>query len=682
MPLKDNKFPLRINSSANNPTEDFFVPAFKNSVSYDVAVGYFTSNWIRDAAEGIAHFAENGGRARWVVSPELDENDWAVISKASESSSIDVNSIIENRIEELINLLRTDTREVLCWLVKEKIMEFRVAIPSNKLSGIFHAKTGIFTDEESSSVVFSGSYNHTGGANTNWEIIDIYCEWNDPRRVKIAMEEFEKVWNRRDPNLEIHIPSEILIKKISAKAKNSTPYEIIRRNKPKLPDSINLRKYQIAAIKKWFLQNGRGMYVMATGTGKTVTALSTIIQLVAKAEEERSTLFVLIVVPFKHLLDQWVSEGYNFGLNFIRCLGDSKHWSPKLLGAVNSLNTSNAEHVFAISTNASFKLKKMQAIIQNIKSNFLFVADEAHNLNSVRYQECLPNNARFRLGLTATPDNPHDVGETNALVDYFGEYAIEFNIRDAIKNGYLCKYYYYPVICNLSDEEMDQYKFYSLQIARELEKSGESTVSDNLMYLLLRRAAVLSLIQEKLVKLENLLCENFPSKYNLIYCGAASDENFERHINKVMSIAGNEIGMKIAKFTADESLRDRNKILSTFERGELDAIAAIKCLDEGVDVPRTETAYILASSTNPRQFIQRRGRVLRKAKGKEYANIYDFIAVPELSNYSSPTEFNTERRMLRSELLRVNEFAMTSENSAHANSILLPLKKEYNLLDI
>ena len=648
-------------------------------------MGYFTSNWIRDAAEGIAHFVENGGRSRWVISPDLDEKDWAAISKASESTSMEVNNIIEHRIEGLINKLRTDTREMLCWLVKEKIMEFRVAIPSNNLSGIFHAKTGVFTDEENSSVAFTGSYNHTGSANNNWETIDIYCDWKEPERVKNAVQEFEKVWNRQDPNLVIYIPSQILIKKISAKANNRAPYEIIRRDKPHIPNSIKLRAYQIDAIKNWFLQNGRGMYVLATGAGKTITALSTIVKLIEKAEKEQSTLFVLIVVPFKHLLEQWVSEGHIFGFNFIKCFEKSSQWSPLLLDSINSLNSHESgrtRHGFAISTNASLSLEKMQKIIRNIKGNFLFVADESHNLNSIGYQRSLPKNAKFRLGLTATPNRSHDVDETNTLADYFGKPVIEFDIKDAIRGGYLCKYYYHPVVCNLSDEEMDRYKYYSLLIAQEVGKSEIFTLSDRLIKLLIGRSAVLSLAEEKLIKLKGLLLKNFPSKYNLIYCGAASDENFERHIEKVISIAGNEVGMKIAKFTAEESSQERKEILSSFEKGELEAIAAIRCLDEGVDIPRTETAYMLASSTNPRQFIQRRGRVLRKAEGKKYAYIYDFIVAPEMSAYSSPNEFNIERKMLRSELFRVNEFAMTSENSAEALSMLRPLKKQYNLLDI
>ena len=358
MTLKDNKFPLSINTSSHNPTEDFFIPAFKSSLKYDIAVGYFTSNWIRDAAEGIAYFAKNGGRSRWVISPDLDEEDWATISKASEDTLTEINTIIEHRIEDLINKLRTDTREMLCWLIKEKIMEFRVAIPNNNLSGIFHAKIGVFTDQENSSVAFVGSYNHTGSANTNWEIIHIYSDWKDSDRVNIAKSDFEKIWDSQDPNLDVYIPSEILVKKISAKAKNRAPFEIIRRDNPYIPDSIELRPYQIEAIKNWFRNNGKGMYILATGAGKTITALSTISKLVEKTIKEQSTLFVLIIVPYIHLLDQWVLESQSFGLNLIKCYGDSNQWSPRLLEAINSLDLSTKKHVFAISTIASFRLRK------------------------------------------------------------------------------------------------------------------------------------------------------------------------------------------------------------------------------------------------------------------------------------------------------------------------------------
>jgi len=682
MTLANIDFPYHINTSDSEPVNKLFIPALCHAVTYDIAVGYFSSTWLRDTAEGIAVFTENGGVSRWVISPDLSEKDKQSIQNADDVE-YEFENVINNRIEKMISELNCNTRNMLCWLVKDGLMTFKIAVPKNNLSGIFHSKIGIFTDSKQNSVSFNGSYNMTGAAKTNWETIDIFRSWNDSEkiRVEIAKQEFEKIWNKRDKNLAIYEPNEIIISKIAQQAGQDRPYKLKLNKKITKNGVITLRPYQEKAINEWFNNNGRGMFVMATGSGKTITALSTIIRLFQGIINKGSKIFVLIVVPYKHLLEQWVDEMKIFNINPVKCLGKSKEWSPILQSKLNSLELGSINSLVAISTNASFSLTKLQSLIKPITCNFLFVADEAHNLGSQTCLKSLPNNAQFRLALTATPDRKGDLFGTEALKNYFGKIVIEFTLRDAIKNGFLCEYYYYPILCPLTDGEMYEYKEITKLIAQEFMRSKEDVLTPKIELLLRLRAGILSLAEDKLIQLKKILKANYPSKYNLIYSGDAKDEG-ERHIEMILKIVGNNIGMGVRKFTADESMDDRKEILDQFSNGEIDAIAAIRCLDEGVDIPRTETAYILASSTNPRQFIQRRGRVLRKATGKKYAYIYDFVAIPNILQFTDENEFNIERRMLQAELIRVKEFSETAINSGDAFIALGNLKKQYNLLDI
>ncbi|MBT6325070.1 MAG: DEAD/DEAH box helicase family protein [Bdellovibrionales bacterium] len=684
MVLTDREWPLKIATTRQNPMEEFFIPAFKESRAYDVAVGYFTSIWLKDAAEGFANFAENGGKSRWIISPDLNEADLILLQKGYESLGIiNADGLLDKNIEEMVEQLQKNTLQALAWLIHDGVLRFRIAIPINNLDGIFHAKFGVFTDELNNKVCFTGSYNHTGKANSNWEGLNIFKNWDssDSKRIDIEVDEFENMWNNQDPNLYVVDPTDILIEKIKSKRGEVRNYDLFLKDNYRIPEGIELRSYQLIAIDNWFKCNGRGVFELATGSGKTLTALATITRLANGLIRKKQNLFVLIVVPYKHLLEQWETESRLFGFRAIKCYESSSTWVPKLLDALNGMHGGGGKVVYVITTNTTFSIDKLQSIIDSYNDNFLLVADEAHNLGTEHFSKILPDNAAFRLGLTATPTlHGNEIG-TLSLVKYFGESVAIFTIDDAIRNGFLSEYYYYPVLCELTTEELDSYKVISKKLAIEIASKGQGVLTSRAESLLRERAEVLTLCDEKLQKLKLVLKGNRGKKYNLVYCGVGSIDG-RKHIHVVLDMLGNELEMSVRKFTADESSRERREIMTQFSSGDISTIAAIKCLDEGVDIPRTETAYILASSTNPRQFIQRRGRVLRRAPGKEYATIYDFIALPCSDSASDPGGRKIERALVESELKRVEEFASSSLNESDSITPFLSIRKKYNLFEI
>ncbi|PNU18657.1 DNA helicase [Geothermobacter hydrogeniphilus] len=697
MNFKDMQLPLSIKTTHANPVDEFFVPVLKLAITYDIAVGYFSSNWIRDAAEGIAHFAANGGQARWIISPELTKDDYEAI-KLGDHGEIKphiLDDLIDRSFEKLFNNLKENTRDTLSWLIRDGVMEFKVGIPINKLSGIMHAKMGCFRDKEGNIIGFSGSYNLTAAAITNWEKIDIYSAWRSEEsslRTQEIIDEFEVMWKREDPNLSVYKPPEVSIERfIRHTSKAPRPYIIIQeRPKLRVPEKFlsrgKLRPYQDEAINNWFKANGRGIFAMATGSGKTVTALSAMTQLTNYVINNDGKVVIIVSVPFVHLADQWESEAEAFGFNTFKCYLNSQKWLANVQNALSNMLLDITSHVMLITVNATFLNEPFQKILSGISSTIVFVADEMHNLGAPNLRRLLPSKAQFRLGLSATPNRYKDEQGSQALEDYFGATVFKFGLEDAIKHGFLCEYFYYPITVELTEFEMEEYIQLSKAISQAFavgDNSDKDGPSDKLKNLLIKRARLISCAENKLPKLLELLRKEEDLKYCLIYCGNTIKDGV-RYVDNTLKYIGNNLKIRAGKFTSTESKTERQNLLKRFADGDLQALAAIRCLDEGVDIPRTEKAYILASTSNPKEFVQRRGRVLRKSPGKKYAYIYDFIVAPNIENInaSGSAIFNSERNLLKRELERVNEFVSLAINQGEAYKQLGKIKEKLHLLDL
>jgi superfamily II DNA or RNA helicase len=672
--LTDEKFPDGVTTGYENPVERLFVPMLRQASSYDVAVGYFTSGWLRDTAEGLAEFAIRGGTSRWIISPCLNRADAdAIVSTVPEDSKIEV--LRERQLMDMISALKCDSRAELCALIAARVIEFRIAEPKDEgKQGMLHAKIGIATDESQNAIGFSGSYNMTANAKFNWENIEIFRSWegNEASRIDRLERRFSSLWTNKDPGYETYEPSESLIECIRNEAGPAFDEFILKRKRSER-NQPEFRDYQLAAIKAWGENNGRGTYVMATGSGKTITALGTISKLIDKVVHERERpLVIVIILPLKHLLEQWHREAIGFGLDSLKCYENSITWRQKLAERISTLDVTKEGYVVALVTNATFATEHFQGIIGNIEMDFMIIADEAHNLGSSTYLGLLPENANFRLALSATPERHNDTYGTRGLFEYFGHGVIDFGLKDAIDAGYLCPYNYYAHLCPMTEVEYEEYQTISEEISTEnAKKRAGSGKSKELLRLEGKRTDLITRVESKLEKLKQLMIKQQGDggvSHTLVYCGSRRGEDSERHIERTVKLVGS-LDVKVRKFTAAESMDDRKEILKLFASGELEAIAAIKCLDEGVDVPQTRVAYILASTRNPREYVQRRGRVLRKSPGKKYAEIHDFLICP-------PPSRAGKSDLLDREIERATEFADLALNKQECNDGILALTSE------
>jgi len=431
-----------------------------------------------------------------------------------------------------------------------------------------------------------------------------------------------------------------------------------------------LRDYQVDAIDSWFAHNCRGFLEMATGTGKTITALAAS----ARLYEREKRLAVVIAVPYQHLVDQWETESTGFGYRSILAYQSRTRWLDELSHQIVDFGAGYRSFISVIVTHTTFSTPEFQQSISRIKGPSLIIADEAHHLGAETGRQNYPYGIPFRLALSATPDRWFDEVGTSALRDYFGETVFSFPLEKAIGVS-LTPYYYHPHLVSLTEDELEKYQDLSIRIARLANREDEEG-KQNLKMLLIRRAELLNKAANKLPVLSELVDAQGQIEHTLFYCAPGQ-------IDDVLRLLGWEKGLILHRFTAEEDAQERQQLLKDFANGHLQALVAMKCLDEGVDVPSTRTAFVLASSGNPREFIQRRGRILRKAPGKDFSVIHDLVAVPPnpLDASQDSAFFQSERSIVRRELQRFKEFANPALNKHQALDVIWEIAKRYSLLD-
>lgn len=706
-------------SFQDNIVFDFYIPTLKYAVKYDRAVGYFSSTALIDITRGIGTLIKNNGKIRLVVSPKLSKEDIESIRIGYKNREDLIQNCLLNdfnrEFDKEFDFFEMKRLNLLAYLISNHFLEIKIALIQHSNSfGMFHEKLGIIEDVEGNVIAFSGSLNETSNAfSHNYEAIDVFKSWTaDWERVNSKQSVFESIWDDKINGIStVNFPHALRDKLLEYRSDDldlcsdidENEYYYLKsltvgnkaRKEPSFPTKFKLRDYQKKAIEQWEKNNFQGIFNMATGTGKTYTSLAAATHL---SQLQNYRLAIIVVCPYQHLVEQWVKNIKDFNLNPIVGYSSSKQktWKKRLQTHIEAFNLGIKENFCFVTTNASFATTYVQDQIKKIEQDYLLIIDEAHNFGANKLYSKLPSNAKFRIALSATIQRHNDVEGTESLMNYFGETCINYTLEMAIRNGMLTPYYYYPVLVYLTKEELNEYQLLTSKIGKltHINKNGNSTYSDSVKMLLLKRAKLIAGAANKLQELEKTILPYKDASHTLIYCGATTindleynefspDDDEKRQIDAVVNLLGNTLNMKVSKFTSEETAIERETIKNNFVNGNhLQALVAIRCLDEGVDIPSIKRAFILASSTNPKEYIQRRGRVLRNCSDKEYAEIYDFITLPmkleEIGNYSEK-EINSIKSLLFREIERMRDFTKSAENSSVSDKLIKMIENSFSL---
>lgn len=702
-------------SEADNLYADFFLPALSEAVTYRRAVGFFSLGVLLNTPAAMSTLVGNEGRIELIfgklVAPEDFEAIQAGVAQPWAREELP-------RFDELIaehagSLLEYRIR-LLAWLFSSGRLEMKVAL---RPKGMFHQKIGLLEDRIGDVISFSGSMNETMSAldpRFNSEEITVFKAWNEGQKsyVDNHAQNFARLWSGETGSATVvcalpHAIEEGLAFVMDRFPDAPTPEAEAERvraflakhaarsdTRPVVPKTMRgapfeVRSHQLDALRAWTANGYNGILELATGAGKTVTA----IYAAAKTAEANDGIALVVAVPYQDLADQWCEELRQFNIHAVRCYGSRTEWEPVVQAYLRRNRGSQKEFLAVVVVNKTLKTDHFQAFAKQLDPERLFfIGDECHHHGSSGYVDKLLPGARFRIGLSATPFHYLDDEANQRLADVYDRSVFQYTLADAVRDKVLTPYEYTPIPVELTPHEAQEYVELSDQIARAFSAAkGEmgSPSGQKLKSLLMRRARLVGAAENKMVELGKLLDHHKVEPYSLFYCSDgrtfSDDDDDDDHtgpggaeVKQRHAVAQALIkrGIRVSPFTSDENRWQRREILRQFKDGETEAMVAIRCLDEGIDVPACRTAYLIASSRNPRQFIQRRGRILRRAEGKESATIFDFVVV--LPEGNLPDQ-NVAVDFLRNELGRVADFARNSLYPASSIKPLLPWLQRYDL---
>ena len=648
---------------------DFYIPCVSSSIRYDRATGYFGSTIYIIAWSCLKSFVLNEGKMRIICSPYLTEPDRKAINEgynkdAKERLLKDFESIFGKSV-------LTSPERVLACLIAKGTIDIKIAIGNEDPNRLFHDKIGIFADGKDL-VTFRGSMNETFKGlsdDGNFESIDVFKTWGDNSEYERCNEiekEFTRIWNNEGTRVKsISLPNKILdlIKKHASRIENweealeETLILVDERKSwsaDKRPNGKRPRAHQLQALKNWEMNGRRGIFEHATGSGKTFTAMCAI----RKCIEEGCP--ILVIVPSISLMMQWKKELSetlsDMNLTFLLCGTGHNSWKiDRTLYFYTKPDSDISTIVIAVADTAS-----SQEFVDLVykSSNLLVVCDEVHSLGSERRRNVFSINASYRLGLSATPKRYNDLEGTNTIINYFGKILEpKYSLKEAINDNVLCRYFYHPQVVSLTPEEQEQWTEISREISKKIarhekDESWRLQGDTYLQRLLIRRARIVKRAVGKLDLSIQILRNNYKEGQRwIIYCD--DKEQMFAVRNKLKAITG-----KTLLYHSDMSDSEKEATLKFFsEVGGI--VDSIKCLDEGIDIPETSHALILASSQNPREYIQRRGRILRKSAPKRIAYLYDAIVVPDNLD-------ETDRciKIVETEISRAIQFGLWSEDKS------------------
>ena len=627
-----------------NIARTFLTPVLKCTKNYKRSVGFFSSSVLEPIVDGIVSLARNNGRIQLIASPNLTEDDIQAISTGYEAREKVVNASFTRDFMKEIEVFDDAKLQLLATLIARGILDIKIAVTDTL--GIYHDKLGILEDFDGNVVVFYGSANSTLSAyQNNYEKIRVVKSWIPAEQESIADEqqEFDSLWNGTNDFVKVYDYRE--------SAKCNILQMIEMRAAAALEKApIQLRDYQEEAIAAWVNNEYHGFYVMATGTGKTWTAIYS-----AKELLKTHPAMVVICAPYKHLVKQWaedVEKAFE-GAKIILVSSENPKWEQQMSQEIIRKKYDPSAQIIVISTIASFKMQRFTDTLLKSKEDKLLIVDEAHRFTD--RSEDMHVQFKYMLGLSATPFSGTSAQRGKELMEFFGGQVFSLPIEEALERKFLVPYYYHPIYVHASAEDEKRFQHYTHRILSCF-KNNVCINPDLLVKSLRNRLRVISMAEEKQEQINYIVSQVKENDHFVVYCGDGRlfDNNTGeelRHIQSVKRVLSAH-GYKPSQFTAQENMDERMQLVDAFNKGEISALAAIRCLDEGINIPSIKSALILSSNDDYREFVQRRGRILRTYKGKEFAHIYDVVVLP---SYGLPAWAKIEFR-------RFHEYAKLSLN--------------------
>ena len=669
-------------SPRDDVAERVLIPAFKNSSNVDIMMGYFSSSSFKDIAPGLATFLnETNGKIRLIISPFLTQQDTVV----SEMTPAMLNSYVEQTIFDVKQGEKHIVDYCLAcfgWMLLENRLEIKIATISE---GIFHSKVWLFSDDDYTCAL-SGSMNQTSrGIKKNVENLALARPWVNEERFQEVSELknfFNMVYDNNDPDIETFTLQTAVTNKLIEKY-TTDPVQKPKSELGRDPELIAVAgkksnvqslkipshlvyhkgdfKHQGDALRSWLNSNMSGILHMATGAGKTITSL-----LCAHSfQEKHGAVMIFITAPTSPLLIQWANEVMDFEVTATN-LSSLGSWDQRFKEISNSsrklkFGVSKAE-IFIIS-NSLIKREEFKEAIEQVSVPTMLIADECHNFGKEFLEIAVAEKLAAKLGLSATPKRQYDDEGSRYLEEFFGPTCFSYTLDDAIGKC-LTPYDYFIHQVYFDNIEMEEFIDLTQRIST-LSWQSDSSDSSQLDHLKRLRRKLIETASMKIPALRSVMSK-YPKdiKHTLVYC-TDKDPDQLSNVNDFLSKED-----YIFRQITDVETSSRNeikRILNSFRGGHTKILTAKRVLDEGVNIPETQIALILASNTVERQWTQRRGRILRKcsALGKTHAVIHDFVVLPPAFKNKNDIELDDyDLKLLNLELTRLIEFARLARNNA------------------
>lgn len=617
--------------------DNFYIPVLEQAVKYYRIAGFFSSTALAIAAKGIEGLIKNNGKMYLLISPVLSQADFDTIKEhgtipdqADMFSDLELDSAIDENIQ------------ALAWLLDAGRLEIKIVIPTKNRDSIFHQKVGIIFDNENNVISFSGSINESAKAwLENIEEFKLFRSWEvgQLEYLQSDLDKFLKYWKNQKTALAhvYDIPEAIREKIVKIRPKNVNDLKIMRRYRQDAKvesNGLDLFPHQKQAVSQWINNRFALLMEMATGTGKTRTALGCLVEILKNKER----MLVIIATPQNTLSRQWLIDFNNLRITVDSTAiidGSNSRWRKELELLLLDLSDDKIRTAVIFTTHDTASSQKFINIIQANKfdTKILFICDEVHAIGSTEQRKAMLDIYEYRVGLSATPERMFDESGTSLIREYFGARSFEFTIADALAtinprtgSPFLNRFEYHPIFIELTPEELRNYNKISKQIA--ILKSKDDCNEDDLQKLYGKRANIGKNALNKYSAFEELIQELNPATITDTLCFVS-----DKQIVRVFEIL-TKYKIKRAKITENESASkivnsagetERQELITQFKKRIMQVLVGEKCLDEGIDITNARIAILMSSSTNPREYVQRVGRVIRPYPGKQVSLIYDFI---------------------------------------------------------